>query len=293
MKHSNKAGVWTIVLLAGLAACSSGPEINPTREFLKKTCNETAAITSTRDRFRRQLNVANAQILNEEYLDARETLTFAEVTLPSAQDGEVDQRTTLAGWVSLSELYRKTVDYDEGQKHPELFAPANAALDRAIALLHQMQPVSMRTYYVRAIALEIRELRSVKNAASALVEAGAWADQIKDLRDRRRAYRGIARDLLRDDDYNAATEMLNRDTDPVWRIDAAVALTMPRPWHPYHQNAYFQSTDIDTVPYLKRPTPSSSDSEKGEEEFGIPLDYQSNFSDDTQQDGATTEPYSP
>jgi hypothetical protein len=292
MKSARHACGLSIVLLTTiLAGCAEKPVPNPTLEFLKNARDETAAIPATKDRFRRQLNVANAQITNYEHAEARQTLALAEVTLRSAKPGELDDRTTLAGWVSLSELYRQAMDEDAQKKHPEQIAVASSALDQAIGRLHQIEPESLRTYYVRAIAREISDTRTLDAASSALTEAGAWADQIKAQAERRRAYRGLARDLLGDQDFLAATAMLRRDPDPAWRTDAAVMLTTSPRQYAYARGLEFNSPAepaplvagslFDQIPFLKRLTGNTSADQAGDD-FGVPLDYQSNFGEDAQ-----------
>jgi len=140
--------------------------------------------------------VADAQIRNGEQVEARQTLAVAEAELQSAKPEDFDQRTRLAGWISLSELYSNAYYDSEHQVHIDNDTHAKAALDQAIAILHSIQPEVQRAYFIRSIARQIREISGEADANKSLVEGAGWASEIQNLRERRRAYRHIAGDLF-------------------------------------------------------------------------------------------------
>lgn len=272
--------------LMGLVACeSTTPQADYTKELLRVATAEAGQIPAVKDRFRRYLNVADAQIENGERIEARQTLDVAEAELRSSTPEDFDRHTCLAGWVSLSELYSNAYrDYEHDiWVSVDNNAHAKAALKQAIDMLHSIQPESLRAYFIRSIARQIREISGETDACKALVEGAGWAGQIQNLRERQRAYRHIACDLFACQDVPDARDVLRRDPDPAWRTDTLVGLTMNyRGQVPFLRQ--FTPIMVTNGPGALSPSEKSGtpDTRPSEDDFGTPLDYRSNFAPEQQ-----------
>ena len=201
--------------LLAMAGCGGSGFRNADRaqRLMALAAGEAGQIESPKQRLTAQLNVAELQINNRHARDAMATLVKARDTLRSIE-GDLDDQARLAGWISLSELARRI----------DQTAFANAAVDRAIQLLEQLDPPPARVEYVRAVAQELRILRGKAAAAALLRQAGPWAAQIEDMVYRRQAYQAIASDLFLNDDDEGGLALLRQDPDAAWRTATLTAL---------------------------------------------------------------------
>ena len=174
---------------------------------------EAQAIDDVADRLRRQLNIANMQIVNGQFLDGRKTLGHARVTV-EASVSELNPHSRLAGWVSISELSRMA-GYSRF---------ADAACEETIELLRSIEPRPVRCEYVRGVAREVLGSRGNKAAAELLRESAEWVAQIDDRQERRKAYVAIASDLFGCGDYIGGRNVLRCEGNSKWRSETLTRL---------------------------------------------------------------------
>lgn len=242
---------------------SSG--LDPDR-LLNMAGEEAGAITAPKERFTRQLNIADRQIDNHRGHEARDTLRAARATLERADQAALTEHERLAGWVSLSELGRRADDLPF----------AGAALDQAQAALDALNPHQDRCQYVLGVERELRALRGDAAAAALLVTAADWAAELPDQPRRRSAYYAFAEELFRCNDYGAARTLLRRDTDAAWRSDA-LRLMSDRARSELamrYGSSFGSSSASGSAPSA---TPAEVSAELQIRSFSKPLDFQSNF----------------
>ena len=184
------------------------------KRLMAMAAEEAQAVDDPAERLARLLNIANMQITGRHVLDGRRTLGHARATIEAAEEGALDTRSRLAGWISISELGR-LAGYTRFAK---------AGCKEAIGLLRSIGPARDRCDYVRGVAQEVRKLRGKQAAAELLRESAEWAAEIEDRDRRRRAYLAIASDLFICDDYTGGHNVLRCDGDSKWRSDALTKL---------------------------------------------------------------------
>ncbi|MCD4825780.1 MAG: hypothetical protein K8S55_14400 [Phycisphaerae bacterium] len=211
----------TTVLMTGCflfsfsAGCDSTPEFRESRaqRLMGMAAEESEKVANGRLRLKHELNIANMQIDNDYYADGRETLRRAMATLKQMGD-DLDSHTRLAGWVSVSELSRRTEDD----------TVAMLACDQAVKLLRSLKPIQQRCNYVRGVAAEIRQVRGKPAAAALLREAAPWIKTMTETNQRRQACKAIASDLFLYNDYDGGKMILRLEDDADWRVTTLTQL---------------------------------------------------------------------
>jgi hypothetical protein len=202
-----------ILAAAALSACGQPPSDKAGR-LLSMAAEEAATIPNRLDRFTRQLNIADTQLMTGRKADAARSLALARDTLAGATAADFDDLHKIAGWTAVSQLARRAEDRDL----------AGQAADRAVAALNDVKPVAARPQYVLSLAAELAELRG-KAAAVELLDSGCgWAAEIQDVGTRRYVLTTFAARLLDDEAYDIARNALRRDPDPAWRTDTFLVL---------------------------------------------------------------------
>jgi hypothetical protein len=273
--------ILSVVILAALldSGCSQeGPSIS--EQILALAGQEAKQIQTPKDRLRWELNIAQDQLYKNQYAEADLILNEAKKTLEEAATKGLDERTHLAGWVSLSELW----DWNIDEKHILNPSAASAALDQAISLLKSIDPPSQRVYYVRSIAAEIRLQRSNDEAEKLLLQAADWAGQIDFPAERRKAFFGIAYDLFyQENDLVDGQSVVYRETDAAWRTEMLYRLANPYEYDVAEVAAGVPG--LSKASYSRRRLVVNSsggpqdigDTSIPDENFGISLDYRSYF----------------
>ena len=202
---------FALTLLA-VAGCSSTPSPAAVREkkLLSMASAETQFISDPKDRLTRQLNFAFDQSADHQTAEARDSLAHAVETLKTPEAARMDWQIRIAGWVSVSQLSRRIADT----------ATANTACDQAVAMLHQIDPVTERPRYVIGVADEVRELHGPEASAKMLEESAPWTEEIKDQPIRRGALFLITDAIFDCDDYKGGLVALRTDPDATWRSDS-------------------------------------------------------------------------
>ena len=242
------------------------PKVDADR-ILRMAGDEAGQITLPANRLSRQLNVAYLLIHTGKPAGARPTLAQARETIEHADKDALSEHERLAGWISLSELAR-------GADDDKPFA--NAALDRALAILKDVTPLDVRCGYVPGVETEVRELRGDAEAVRFLTTAADWAMEIPKQSTRRAAYMTYAAELFRCADYDAARTTLRKDPDAGWRADALTALAnrlraqQPADW-PWSSHVMGYAAAVTKSPAAQKGFADPA------EQFGTPLDFKSNF----------------
>jgi hypothetical protein len=182
--------------------------------LLAMAAQEAAQISSSLNRFTRQLNIADTQIRTGRKADAIASLALARDTLASAEDKSFDSLRRIAGWTSLAQLSRAAGDRDMALK----------AADQALASLNDVTPVAERAQYVLSLATELERVRGKEDAVELLISGGTWAGEIMHPAERRTALTAFAYRLTSYEAYDAARRVLRVDADAAWRADTFLAM---------------------------------------------------------------------
>ncbi|HEY8665334.1 MAG TPA: hypothetical protein VIL86_01655 [Tepidisphaeraceae bacterium] len=253
-----------LALLAALflVGCSNAGQ-GRTERLIALASAEAAGIPNVKDRFTRQLNIAELQLRNGDKRGARGTLGQAAGTIKTQDDKQLDAFTQLAGWVSISQLSRGADDK----------TAASAAIEQALAVLHGIEPASERCQYVVSLAREVRVIRGDVASVKLINEAGPWVASIKEQAERRRALMAFADELFTAEDYSAGQAMLHNDSDAAWRSDTLIAMAYnPAKYYQAHGGIF--AAGANRSPMATEPAGGSY---SGTSSFGKSLDYESNF----------------
>ena len=273
----NRSRTGAVALLAVvIGGCAAPPvAVNRHAELLLLAAGEARQIDQPMERIKRQLNLADDQLNDDNQREARQILAGAADTLRSAKPGELPSRIYIAGWVSISELSRRAKDT----------AAADVACGAAVAAMRSLSPVAERPEYAVGVADEVRELHGKPAAAKVLVESATWAKQIADVGERRAALVSIADATFNCDDYAGGLADLRVDPDAAWRSDTLAMLAeryrpigdtavaeagiKPR----LFQNGFLDPSEAASAKRFE----SRSDPTAAKRPFGQSVDYQSVF----------------
>jgi hypothetical protein len=228
--------------------------------------DEAGLIVAPKDKLTRQLNIANREAQTGKPAEARATLAMARQTLENAEKNAFNNQQRLAGWISLSELSRKTDDK----------AFANSALDQALKTLNELTPQQARCEYVLGVEHELRELRGDNEAAKLLATAGDWATSLLEPSTRRAAFLDYAGELFECNDYEGARNLLRKDQDAAWRSDSLMAISdrarnSRRPWWESSVAGYAVADSGEAIKTQSPGAPQSS------LPFSKRLDFETNY----------------
>jgi hypothetical protein len=222
----NRLGRRLLVLLAlaslpWLGGCAPEP-VSPvlhatearSRKLMALAAEEAGRIPDPDMRLTRQLNLADVQIGRDWKDDARKSLAAARATLAAPESTKLGEQARLGGWVSVSELSRRSHDTDV----------AAAATDAALAELNKIEDPAARCEYVMGVANELQYSKGKPAAAALLDRAGPWTRSIDSVGSRRQALVAFATALFNLDDFDAGRKMLDQESDPAWRSDVLAGM---------------------------------------------------------------------
>ena len=198
-----------------LAGCAQPPAIDRSGRLLTMTSEEAANISSTLERFTRQLNIADTQVQTGRKADADKSLLLARDTLVSSKDATFDSFHRIAGWTAIAQLARAAEDRPLALK----------ASDEALAALNNVSPVPERAQYVLSLAGELYLLKGRIDAIELLNSGAGWAEKIDDVNMRREALIAFSYRLISYDAFDDVRTALRRDPDAVWRTDTLLAMS--------------------------------------------------------------------
>lgn len=194
---------------------SSTPHVtnDRSRKLSVLAATEAGFIKDPDARLTRQLNIADQVQQRYSPEDALSVLEQATKTLHDVGPA-LDGYTRISGWVSVSQLARKSMGN----------AMAEGAAKDAQKELEALPELGERCQYVLGVAEEVGQSQGDDAAIALLTKGGEWAKGIGDTNDRRGARLAFATALFNLNAYEGGVASLRAEEDATWSSDTMLAI---------------------------------------------------------------------